>query len=161
MKALILNSGLGSRMGEYVENNPKCMVKISNEETIISRQIRMLYELGITDVVITTGRFADKIEAYCKSLKLPLNIMFVYNPDYESTNYIYSIFLAREYLQDDILLMHGDLVFEKVILKDMLISDESRVVVSSTASVPQKDFKAVIDNGVVKKIGVDFFDNAI
>ena len=47
MKALIFNSGLGSRMGELTNNNPKCLVKLYNGETILERQIRILSELGI------------------------------------------------------------------------------------------------------------------
>ena len=105
MKALILNSGLGSRMGAMVLEHPKCMTEISNNETILSRQLRLIYEAGIIDVVITTGAFEKILVNYCKSLDLPLNIIFVKNPLYKDTNYIYSIYCAREYLDDDIILM--------------------------------------------------------
>lgn len=37
MKALILNSGLGSRMGVYTKEHPKCMTDLVGEETILSR----------------------------------------------------------------------------------------------------------------------------
>ena len=55
MKALILNSGLGSRMGVLTSEHPKCMTEISTKETILSRQLRLLAEAGIEEVVITTG----------------------------------------------------------------------------------------------------------
>ena len=55
MKALILNSGLGSRMGVLTSEHPKCMTEISPRETIISRQLNQLAEAGIREVVITTG----------------------------------------------------------------------------------------------------------
>jgi len=42
MKALILNSGLGSRMGEITKTHPKCMTEILEEETIVSRQLKLL-----------------------------------------------------------------------------------------------------------------------
>ena len=42
-----------------------------------------------------------------------MSFTFVENPIYDKTNYIYSMYLAREYLKDDILLLHGDLVFDK------------------------------------------------
>ena len=57
MKALILNSGLGSRMGVLTSEHPKCMTEISARETILSRQLKMLAEAGITEVVMTTGAF--------------------------------------------------------------------------------------------------------
>ena len=57
MKALILNSGLGSRMGVLTAEHPKCMTEIAYGETILSRQLKMLVEAGIEDVVMTTGAF--------------------------------------------------------------------------------------------------------
>ena len=57
--------------------------------------------------------------------------------------------------------MHGDLVFEESVLRDVLAFDKSCMKVSSTLPLPEKDFKAVIDNGTVKKVGVEFFENAM
>lgn len=162
MKALILNSGLGSRMGVLTSEHPKCMTEISNRETILSRQLRLLAEVGITEVVMTTGVFDSVLVNYCNSLNLPLNITFAHNPVYDKTNYIYSIYCARELLKDeDILLMHGDLVFENTVFDDVLESETSCMTVSSTLDLPEKDFKAVIQDGKVKKVGIEFFNDAM
>ena len=160
MRALILNSGLGSRMGVLTSEHPKCMTEISPRETILSRQLRQLSEAGVKQVVITTGLFAQALEAYCESLDLPLAYTFVHNPDFRITNYIYSIYLAREVLDDDLLLMHGDLVFENEVLDRVLASEGSCMTVSTTLPLPKKDFKAVIRDGRVQKVGVGFFENA-
>ena len=53
MKALILNSGLGSRMGVLTSEHPKCMTEISPTQTILSRQLKMLADAGVTDVVLS------------------------------------------------------------------------------------------------------------
>lgn len=161
MKALILNSGLGHRMGILTSEQPKCMTTISATETILSRQLRLLAAAGITEVIITTGYFEDVLINYCNSLNLSLNFTFVKNPLYTETNYIYSIYCARQYLDDDILLMHGDLVFEASVLDDMLSYTDSCMKVSSTLVLPDKDFKAIVHNGRVYKIGVEYFDNAV
>ena len=162
MKALILNSGMGTRMGVYTSEHPKCMTELLDGETIISRQLKLLCQAGINDVVITTGYFNDVLMKYCNSLVLPLNLTFVYNPIYNQTNYIYSIYCAKEILKDeDVILMHGDLVFDKSVLCDILACKDSCMKVSSTLPLPEKDFKAVISNGEVKKVGVEFFDNAM
>ena len=86
MKALILNSGLGSRMGVLTSEHPKCMTEISPRETILSRQLYQLSEAGIRDVVITTGYYDQILVDYCHSLDLPLNFTFVKNPVYDQTN---------------------------------------------------------------------------
>ena len=159
MKALILNSGLGSRMGDLTREHPKCMTEIGNGETIVSRQLKMLSGAGIREVVMTTGVFADVLREYCDGLGLSLQITYVLNPRCRETNYIYSIYCAREHLEDDILLLHGDLVFEKSVLDDMLISPVSCMAVSSAVPLPEKDFKAVLDGNRILKVGIEFFEH--
>lgn len=161
MKALILNSGLGHRMGDITKNHPKCMTEISSSETILSRQLKLINKVGIKEVVITTGYYDSVLIDYVNSLNLPLDIKFVKNGIFDKTNYIYSIFCARQYLNDDILLMHGDLVFGEDVLQDAVNSPESCMTVSSVLPLPEKDFKAVISDGRIVKIGIEFFDNAL
>ncbi len=161
MKALILNSGLGKRMGALTSEYPKCMTDITKDDTILSRQLKQIAQAGIADVVITTGPFADELVNYTKSLDLPLRYTFVNNPLYAETNYIYSIYCAREYLGDDILLMHGDLVFEDSVLDKVMESQTSCMVVSSSLPLPEKDFKAVVFDGRIDKIGIEFFTDAV
>ena len=162
VKVLILNSGMGKRMGALTTEQPKCMTTLMGAETILSRQLKMIMDAGISDVIMTTGFSNDILERYCQDMELPLNITFVENTAYKETNYIYSIYCAREYLEDDILLMHGDLVFEKSVLDAVVGSQQSCMTVSSTVPLPQKDFKAVLsDDGFVEKVGVSFFERAV
>ena len=162
MKALILNSGMGSRMGKYTKDHPKCMTDLLDEETIISRQLKILNAVGIDDIVITTGYFRDVLMEYCYSLDLPLKYTFIHNKYYNSTNYIYSIYCAKEQLKNqDIIMMHGDLVFEESVLRNLVAFQDSCMKVSSTLPLPEKDFKAVVQDGKVKKVGVEFFENAM
>lgn len=161
MKALILNSGLGTRMGVLTSEHPKCMTEISARETILSRQLRQIAEAGIEEVVMTTGYFDGVLVKYCQSLDLPIHFTFVKNPIYAETNYIYSIYCAREYLDDDIILMHGDLVFENEVFDRVATSPVSCMTVSSTLPLPEKDFKARVADGKVMAVGVDIFHEAM
>lgn len=161
MKVLILNSGMGIRMGILTSEHPKCMTEISGKETILSRQLMLIAEAGISEVIITTGLFDSVLVQYCQSLDLPLHITFVKNPDYQVTNYIYSIYCARDYLDEDLILMHGDLVFENTVFDAIVASKTSCMAVSSTSVLPEKDFKAVIQRGRITKIGVDCFQEAM
>lgn len=161
MKALILNSGLGNRMGGLTSKHPKCMTSISKNDTILSRQLKLLVKVDIHDVVMTTGYYNQVLMDYCMSLELPLNYRFVNNPKYAETNYIYSIYCAREYLDDDILLIHGDLVFEYQVLEQIMASERSCMKISSFLALPEKDFKAVLQNGKICKVGTQFFENAV
>ena len=161
MKVLILNSGLGSRLGTLTSQHPKCMTKISDNETILSRQLKILVDAGIDEVIMTTGYQAQTLINYCQGLDLPIHFTFVNNPLYEKTNYIYSIYCAKDYVNDDIILMHGDLVFENEVFENILNSSVSCMIVSSTLPLPKKDFKAKIINSKVIAVGVDITENAM
>lgn len=161
MKALILNSGLGSRMGKLTSEHPKCMTEVYGTDTILSRQLKQLLDYGIKEVVITTGAHDEILKSYVRSLSLPINVKFIKNPIFRDTNYIYSIYCAKDNLDDDIVLIHGDLVFENVAFESILKSDKSVMAVSSTLPLPEKDFKAVITDETIKEIGIDCFDNAL
>ena len=162
MKALILNSGLGHRMGVITKEHPKCMTEISAHNTILSHQLRQLVSFGVEEVIMTTGYYDEVLINYCDKLHLPLKYTFVNNPIYDKTNYIYSIYCAKEHLKDDdIILMHGDLVFENLVMEAVENSEVSCMAVSSTLPLPEKDFKAVIRNGQIEKVGIEYFDDAV
>lgn len=161
MKALILNSGIGKRMGELTKTKNKCMAEIAPGITILDWQLRMLEKEGITDVVITTGPFAEHLQEYVSERYPGISFTFRHNPVYDQTNYIYSIALAEDALrEDDILLMHGDLVFERSVLADIAGCETSAMVVDETLPLPEKDFKAVVQEGKITKVGIEFFEDA-
>lgn len=155
MKALILNSGVGKRMGKLTRERPKCMTPIGAGHTILSWQLELLRRTDITDIVITTGPFAGMLEDYA-SERLP-SVKFIHNPRYNETNYIYSMHLARELLRDDLILLHGDLVMEGSVLGKLLAVPESAVAVEWGVPLPEKDFKARLVGDRVREIGVNVF----
>ncbi len=146
MRAVIFNSGMGSRMGQGTRLQPKCMTKLYNGETIFARQIRILGACGVDEFVVTTGPFAEQIEsqaAACQRRNPSLRFIFVPNPQYRTTNYIVSMYLARAYLDTELLLLHGDLVFNENLVREML-SDQTRslCLFHEDKILPRKDFKA-------------------
>lgn len=159
MKALILNSGLGTRLQELTKDKPKCMLKLYNGESILERQIRILSEFGIKDFIITTGPFEEQLHKVAQNFK-NLNFVFIQNKEYKTTNYIFSIYNAREFLDDDILLLHGDLVFNRAIISKVLNSPiPSLCLYNEEAPLPKKDFKGKFKNNKLLEVSVDIFDN--
>lgn len=156
MRALLLNSGTGSRMGMLTADRPKTMCTISSKHTILSNQVELLYDVGVRDVVVTTGPFAEQLEGYCRSLPQPMHYTFVNNPVYRQTNYIYSMNLAGRVLAGhEVLCLHGDLVMEPAVLERLATCKISTMVVDSTLPLPAKDFKARIFREHIIEIGVD------
>jgi len=156
MKALILASGMGKRLYPLTKDVPKPLIKIQGKE-ILGFQMDNLIEYGITDVIITTGPFESKIKEYIENFYPDINVSYVNNPKYKSTNYIYSMWLTKKLIDDSIVLLHGDLLFEQKLMKKLINKKENCVAVNKKIKLPEKDFKAVIENERVKEIGVNFF----
>lgn len=157
MIALLLNSGRGTRMGGETKEHPKCMCRIDGEETIISWQVKLLRENGVTDAVVTTGPFADMLRDHLEGLHSGIRFHYVPNPEYASTNYIYSMYLARDLLHDDVISLHGDLVLDPGVMQAVCASPVSCGAVDSTLPLPEKDFKAQLQDGRIKAVGVNLF----
>jgi len=156
VKALILASGMGKRLYPLTEDIPKPLVKVQGKE-ILGFQMGNLTECRVTDIIITTGPFESKIKEYVESFYPSVNVSYVNNPKYNSTNYIYSMWLTKKLIDDNIILLHGDLLFDKKLLEMMINKKENCVLVNKKIKLPEKDFKAVIKNGRVEKIGTEFF----
>lgn len=158
MKAIIFNSGRGLRMGDFTRIFHKSMLKLKNGETILHRQLRLLTAAGIREFIITTGPFEDQIRAVAAEFPCA-RFCFVHNEKYASTNYIYSMFLAREHITDDMLFLHGDLVFTHELVRDVLACpDKDCATVSFTRALPGKDFKGRVHAGKLMEVSVDIFD---
>ncbi len=151
---------MGTRMGVLTSEQPKCMTELFSGETILSRQLRMLSDFGIREAVVTVGYLGDVLKRYAESLDINIKLTFVENPKFASTNYIYSIYLAEKELRgEDIVLIHGDMVFENSVLEAVLDSERSVMCVSSAQPLPEKDFKAVLfDDGRIANVGVKMLD---
>lgn len=156
MKALIFNSGTGSRMGTLTANKPKCLLPLPGGETILSRQLRLLSRHGIREAVITTGAYTGLIRQQAKCDRMEITL--VENPRYAHTNYIYSMFLAEPTIAgNDLLMLHGDLVFEEQVLTRLLAASGNRCCVDLSASLPEKDFKGRLRDGCLQEVSVHMF----
>jgi len=156
MKTIILNSGQGTRMGDLTEDKPKCMLRL-NGETILSRQLKKLRERSLKDIIITTGYLQKDLVRYTKKISRDLDVSFVHNELYAETNYIYSLYLTDDLVEDeDVILMHGDLCFDNEIL-DILLEDRnnSRVLIYGTVQPSKKVFKAKVKDGFIKRFSTD------
>lgn len=124
MQAIILAAGMGRRLGEYTQNNTKCMVPV-NGVKLIDRMMRQLKKLNLKRVVIVVGYEGQKLMDYLGTDWNGLKIEYVNNPIYDKTNNIYSLALAKKQLQeDDTLLLESDLIFDDEMLELLAANKE-------------------------------------
>lgn len=158
MRAFIFNSGVGSRMGELTKHLPKSLLPLKNGETILGRQLRLLRQVGIKSVVISTGYLAREIEDYCKVNFPDMYFIFSHNSIYDKTNSIYSLAISSHMLHEDFIVMHGDLVFDEKILKKILKEKHPNLAcINTRIDKPEKDFKGRVERGKLQKISVEIF----
>lgn len=120
MQGLILAAGMGKRLKELTQNNTKCMVKV-NGVALIDRMLHQLDACGLERIVIVVGYEGQKLMDYIGTLSVATPIVYVENPVYDKTNNIYSLFLARDKLEeDDTLLLESDVIFEDSVLQKLL-----------------------------------------
>jgi len=153
MKALILASGAGKRLRPLTNRIPKPLIKIG-DKTLLDYQVESLIKHGIEGVIITTGPFKEKLEEHVQS-NYRIKVWFVNNPRYETTNYIYSLWLTKNLIDSDVLLLHGDLLFDDVLIGRLTGAKDNRVLVNRKIKPPEKDFKTLIENNRIIKIGVE------
>ncbi len=77
MKSIILAAGIGSRLGSP---NPKCLSKLPDGETTLSRQVSIIKENGINHITIIVGFKKEMLIEHIPDTH------FIENPDYEKTN---------------------------------------------------------------------------
>lgn len=120
MQAIILAAGMGKRLGDLTQNNTKCMVKV-NGVTLIERLLRQLEKVRtpepLSKIVIVTGYEGKKLQEFVSTLGITCPVEYVDNPIYATTNNIYSLYLAKDYLlAEDSLLFESDLIFEDSVI---------------------------------------------
>ena len=110
MQAIILAAGMGRRLKDLTKDQTKCMVTVNNV-SLIERLLGQLDGLHLSRIVMVVGYKADKLMEFVQGLPVKTPVVFVENNDYASTNNIYSLYLAREYMTDqDTILCETDLI---------------------------------------------------
>lgn len=120
--ALLLAAGTGSRLLPLTQKSPKCLTLV-NEISILERLIKSLNQHGFKRLVVVTGHLEDCIRDFLETRAGNIKIEYVFSPLYKTTNNIYSLWMAREIINEPFMLIESDLVFDPSLLTDMLYPD--------------------------------------
>jgi len=130
MKAIILAAGMGTRLKPITDTAPKCLTEIHGK-SIIENALEHLEQVGVSETVIVIGYLGFKIKEKLGDTFGKMKLTYVENLRYSKTGTSYSLYLGLKdlVLDGNVLVLEGDVFFEKKILF-RLISD---VYTSSTA----------------------------
>ncbi len=154
MHAVILAAGIASRLRPLTDSTPKCLLRVK-DKPILGLMIENLCLSGIEHIVLVTGYLEDQIHRFIKENYPAVNVTFISNELFASTNNIYSLWLAKDIVKSmDFLLLDGDIVFDREII-DLLLNGmhHSTLALRTNGHVGEEDVKVMIDkNGFVKEI---------
>lgn len=154
MKAVILAAGIASRLRPLTNNTPKCLLKVG-DKSILELTIDNIIANNIDEVIIVTGYLQEQIKDFVLAKYPQLNVTYIYNEVYNSTNNIYSLWLTKESVADDeMLLMDSDIVFEKEIIGKLISSGYDNCLALKKHDVQDEEIKVKADDrGRVLEIG--------
>lgn len=118
MTYIILAAGKGNNLQPLTLKYAKTSFRLDENTTVLQRMVRSIRNYDSeAEIVVTVGYKADEIKEELENE----NVKFVFNPFYEVTNSISSIWFAREYLErENVTIVHGDVVFSNEIIKNYL-----------------------------------------
>ena len=119
MKAIFIAAGEGLRLENITKDLPKPLVNV-NSKSIIERQISLLRKNNVNDIVVVTGYKKEKF-----TFK---NIEYIHNPNFREQEQTGSLMAARSKIAGDVLIMFGDILFEEIILQQILNSKGDIVI---------------------------------
>ena len=145
MKALILAAGIASRLRPLTDNTPKCLLNVGNKK-ILELTIENLLANNISDIIIVTGYLENLVKSFVKERFPQLKVESIYNELYASTNNIYSLWLTKDrFLNNDMLLMDSDIIFDKQIITELINSGYENCLALKRHNVGEEEIKVKAD----------------
>ena len=159
MKALILAAGVSRRLYPQTYNTPKCLLEVGGKP-IINYQLEALSELGINDITMIVGYHREMLVESVEKNFPEINFKFIVNHHYFETNTAYSVYVGKEALSDQHLLMNADVVYPKELLSKLYHSSFENVLAVDIKSCGREEVK-VINGGQnkISAIGKDLIED--
>ena len=145
VKAIILAAGTASRLRPLTSDRPKCLLKIG-ERTLLERSMDALIAAGVSEFCIVTGYLHNLIEDFVSNRYPGLKVTFIHNEVYDSTNNIYSLYLARPVAEgSEVLLLDSDLVYDPEIARLVVAAPDDNVLTLIRHDLGEEEMKVVTD----------------
>ena len=164
MRVIILAAGKGERLMPLTNNTPKSLLELANGTSVLESQLLSIHAAGIRDVAIVTGYLTEQIEAKINKYSQEYNIEFqiVYNPFYDVSNNLISLWQAKHYMNEDLIIINGDDIFKDSVIKGLINHDKSQqlcMVIDRKEIYDPDDMKLIIEKDRVLRIGKQIPEN--
>ncbi len=122
MRAIILAAGVGQRLLPHTEALPKCLLPVG-DRPLLARSLDALAALGIPEAIVVVGHRGEDVAALAAQAPPALGVRIIRNTQYASGSLL-SLWHARYELEDDVLIVEGDVLYPRELLARVLASPE-------------------------------------
>jgi choline kinase len=150
MIGMVLAAGAGRRLRPDTDALPKALLPVAGETTILDIGLRNLAAVGLSDIVVVVGHASEVIADRAAGLERAhgVTLTLVHNDRARDWNNAYSLWLAREYLRQGVLLVNGDTVHPVSVEKTLLAARGAAGVIlaiDDVKALAEEEMKVVLD----------------
>jgi choline kinase len=157
MRAIVLSAGQGKRLLPLTATDPKCLLAVDGDRTVLDVQLDTLERCGVEQATVLIGFGAEQVERHlARTPRNRLRVSTLYNPFYAVTDNLATCWMAREVMDSDFLLLNGDTLFEDAVLKRLLADASApiNVTIDRKDEYDSDDMKVTLDpDGRLRAIG--------
>ena len=143
-RAIIMAAGKGNRMQPVTLHTPKPLVKV-NGVRMIDTVIQGLHANGIKEIYVVVGYLKEQFQCLEKEYE---GLTLIENPYYDTCNNISSLYVAREHLEDVIILDGDQIIYNTEILAPEFERSGYNGVWTDEDTV---EWLMTVENGIVKQ----------
>lgn len=111
-RAVIMAAGFGSRLMPVTKETPKPLIKV-NGVRMIDSVIKALHKNGVNEIYIVVGYLKEKFDVLKREYS---GIELIENPYYATCNNISSLYVAREHLENSLILDGDQIIYNDDVL---------------------------------------------
>jgi choline kinase len=153
VKAIIIAAGTGTRLYPITKDIPKSLLDVGQGLTLLETQLHSLKECGIKNIFMIIGYRANQIESKLQEYSSDFNFEIVYNPFFESSNNLVSVWMARHHFTDEFITINGDDIFNASIIRNLMKSHHPITMVTDIKThYDEDDMKIISADGLVKRV---------
>jgi choline kinase len=129
---MVLAAGAGKRLGEDTRDLPKTLLPVDGDRTILDVALGNLKRAGLDRAVVVTGFAAGRVDERKDELeeRHDIEVELCFNPKAEEWNNAYSLWVARDYFAEGVLLVNGDTVHPASVEETLLSSRGEPIVIA-------------------------------
>jgi choline kinase len=157
MIGMVLAAGAGKRLESLTEDLPKTLLPVEGERSILELTLANLKQVGLDTVVLVVGFAADRVRERVPKLerRFGLELELVFNPKAIEWNNAYSLWCARDWFGEGVLLVNGDTVHPAVVEERLLEGRGEPLVLAVDREKPlgEEEMKVVLSpEGLLERI---------